>query len=226
LPIWKQRDHTTKDNPLFNTMTEIEEISSPDDVADELEKLTVEEEEEEEGEEETPATDDETANVKSALRENIERKGKNSYYFAHAHKADGPLWDGKAEPKLLSSSIVSNENRKMTKIASFDIQKSNITSYAFSDEAKAVKLFITMEGVGEKCIDEDIDLDFSESSFCLVVRNYKEEEQCLRFGKLAANITKATYRLKKDRIVLTLIKEKEGEWHTINDKGTPDHGLV
>ena len=31
----------------------------------------------------------------SALRDNIATKGKNAYYYAHSHKADGPAWDGK-----------------------------------------------------------------------------------------------------------------------------------
>lgn len=39
---------------------------------------------------------------KSALQDNIESKGKNSYYFAHAHKANGPKWDGKPQPRLLA----------------------------------------------------------------------------------------------------------------------------
>ena len=41
---------------------------------------------------------------RSALRDNIELKGKNAYYFAHAKTANGPKWDGKIEPKLLSTS--------------------------------------------------------------------------------------------------------------------------
>ena len=174
---------------------------------------------------------------KSALQENLERKGKNAYYFAHAHKANGPKWDGKAEPKLLSSRSMSNEEQieeSSKRSTSFDIHKSNITSYAFSDEGAKVKLYITMENIGEKCTDDDITLDYTESSFCLVVRNYNKGEneegaatpQCLSFGKLTANITKATYKKKQDRIILILKKEKEGEWHTINDKGSPDHELV
>lgn len=38
----------------------------------------------------------------SALDENIEKKGKNAYYYAHSLKANGPAWDGKEEPRLLA----------------------------------------------------------------------------------------------------------------------------
>jgi hypothetical protein len=174
-------------------------------------------------------------NQKSALRENIERKGKNSYYFAHAHKASGPAWDGKAEPKLLSrqasaSVEAGNESanrvQNATTTSSFEYYKSNITTYAFLDEGMKVKLYIDMEGVGEACVDEDCKLDFTTSSLCLVVTNYKQEPLCLSFGKLTANISAATLRKKKDKIILTLTKVEEGEWHTINDKGSPDHEVV
>lgn len=179
----------------------------------------------------------------SALRDNIARKGKNAYYFAHAHKANGPEWDGKVEPKLLSktSDLSLSENGGMKKNHStFDL-KSNITSYAFSDEGKTVKLYITMEGVGDICQDEDITLDFTPTSFCFRVNNYvppgvvvekqndgaTAEPKCLSFLKLTADITKATYKKKKDRIIVILHKQDPDlEWHTINDKGEPDHEVV
>lgn len=92
-----------------------------------------------------------TPKEKSALEENIESKGKNAYYFAHAHKANGPKWDGKAEPKLLSMETLSvNEKMLKQSHSSFNYHKSNITSYAFADGKKSVKLYIEMEGVGEK----------------------------------------------------------------------------
>ena len=40
----------------------------------------------------TPTTEESSV---SALRDNIATKGKNAYYYAHSHKADGPAWDGK-----------------------------------------------------------------------------------------------------------------------------------
>jgi hypothetical protein len=164
-------------------------------------------------------------NEKSALRENIERKGKNAYYYAHGHKATGPKWDGKAEPKLLSRQS-SVEGHRVSKTSSFEYYKSNITTYAFLDDGMKVKLYIDMEGVGAKCADEDVKLDFTESSLCLAINNYKPQPQCLSFGKLTADIKNATFLKKKDRIILTLTKAEEGEWHTINDKGTPDHEVV
>jgi hypothetical protein len=165
----------------------------------------------------------------SALQDNIQRKGNNAYYFAHANKPTGPVWDGKAEPRLLETKVstVSNTARASTP-CSFDF-KSNITSYAFSDEGKAVKLYITLEGVGDKCSDEDVTLDHTENSFCLMVNNYKDNGQpaCLSFLKLTAPISGAKHRKKQDRIILTLTKvDAEKEWHTINDKGQPDHEVV
>jgi hypothetical protein len=197
---------------------------SATEAAEDLEKMTVSTDAQSQN---PPSVDSAlSSSTKSALEENIERKGKHAYYFAHAHKADGPEWDGKAEPKLLSSASLPADESDTVKKSSFEYHKSNITAYAFSDEGKSVKLYVTMEGVGEKCSDEDISLDFTENSLCLVVRNYKDEHQCLSFGKLKASITNATYRKKKDRIIVSLKKEKEGEWHTINDKGALDHELV
>ena len=189
------------------------------------------------GDVEKPAVSSETtgggktaATNASALEDNIARKGKNAYYYAHDKQKQTHVfkWDGRPEPALISREK-SNDDlpAKFHKSASFHYAKSNITSYAFLNEDKTVKLYITMEEVGDKCTDDDIHLDWDQSSMSLTVKNYKDEEQCLSFGKLTANITDAKYKLKKDKIIVTLQKEKEGvEWHTINDKGTPDHELV
>jgi len=182
----------------------------------------------------------------SALEDNIATKGNNSYYFAHKHKATGPKWDGKAEPKSLSRDdmkALSLEDptkllRESGKVSSFAYHKSNITSYAFLNEEKVVKLYITLEGIGDQCTDDDIRLDWDESSLSLVIKSYHKptetpedggavEDRSLSFGRLTAKISHAKYKLKQDKIILTLKKQKHGvEWHTVNDKGSPDHEVV
>ena len=204
-----------------------EQPTSATETAEELAKVSVSPSGDEEGDSSRRGggEDNGSSASQSALRANIESKGKNAYYFAHAATPTGPKWDGKPNPKLLGSK--SAEELEPAKKAGFDMHKSNITSYAFLDEEKSVKLYITMQGVGEKCTDEDITLDWTETSFCFVINNYEEDEKCLSFGKLSGKITKATYKLKADKIILILKKEKEGvTWHTVNDKGQPDHEIV
>jgi hypothetical protein len=225
---------------------------------------------------------DESASVlrKSALQDNIERKGKNAYYFAHSHKANGPAWDGKVEPKLLSrmsvSSLTENDNVDPTiskpaeTKSSFDYSKSNITTYAFLDEGAKVKLYIDLENVGEQCTDKDVTLDYTDRTLSFTLQNYKNSKlllgtvkgtteaddigegndvdptisssssssqpppppiattplpQILRFGRLCEDICNATYRVKKDKIILTLTKVDPSKvWAAINDQGTStDH---
>ncbi len=109
----------------------------------------------------------------SALRDNIERKGKNAYYFAHAKTANGPKWDGKIEPKLLSSSTSNvssvSSSASMSKLSL--MAKSNITNYAFLDDGAKVKIYVNLPGVGN-CHDDNITIDFTERSLCLTVKDY------------------------------------------------------
>ena len=175
-----------------------------------------------------PTTTQASVTPKSALQDNLERKGKNAYYFAHSHKADGPQWDGKPEPKLLSKQESVVGLKMSSSHSTFDYSKSNISKYAFLDDGDKVKLYIDMENVGERCTPEDVNLDFTDRSLSLEVIRYQENEpQILRFARLTADISAATFKLKKDRLIVTLIKvDNELEWHTINDKGTPDHEVV
>mmetsp|Transcript_19907 Transcript_19907/g.35271 ORF Transcript_19907/g.35271 Transcript_19907/m.35271 type:complete len:247 (-) Transcript_19907:328-1068(-) len=89
---------------------------------------------------------------KSALVDNITKKGKNAYYYAHAHKATGPKWDGKIEPRLLStnssnlSSTNSNDDdgavvsSSIASIKATPIAKSSTTTtnYAFLSSKAAL----------------------------------------------------------------------------------------
>mmetsp|Transcript_32948 Transcript_32948/g.49748 ORF Transcript_32948/g.49748 Transcript_32948/m.49748 type:complete len:206 (-) Transcript_32948:101-718(-) len=180
----------------------------------------------------------------SALRDNIAKKGKNAYYFAHSNTPTGPKWDGKQKPKLLHKKASSKD--MLTKsISSFDL-KSNITSYAFSDGDKSVKLYIDKKtfATTRKTItkDEDkdkkdeegeenatperestpfleeheVDLQHTQDSLSLRVPS---QDKCLLFAKLAGNITSAKFKLKEEYLVLILKKETPGEpWASITSK--------
>ena len=170
------------------------------------------------------ADDDDLSN-KSALQDNIERKGKNAYYFAHAHKATGPKWDGKIEPKLLSresSSALSvggnngngngNNNKSGSSskvVASFEYHKSNITNYAFldeGDETKKIKIYVNLPGVGSCCPkEEDVELEFTERSLCLKVNNYYSAAAAPADATVTATATDG------DELVQEVVEEKKGE---------------
>jgi len=188
----------------------------------------------------------------NALRDSIDKKGKNSYYFAHAHRANGPKWDGKPQPRLLSKQAIPSNNHDSTtgegvdletpintdsilslnklqlSTPSFAYSQSNITKYAFLDDGEKVKLYVEMNGVGEACTKEDVSLQWDESSFTLVIKNYpgpltsgEGDEgirtpadcpvRCLNLGKLYGDISDASFRKKKDRVIVTLVKRVEGD---------------
>mmetsp|Transcript_20392 Transcript_20392/g.33759 ORF Transcript_20392/g.33759 Transcript_20392/m.33759 type:complete len:259 (+) Transcript_20392:81-857(+) len=104
---------------------------------------------------EEPAAVVEDAEEVSALRDNIARKGRNAYYFAHDKAPTGPKWDGKQEPKLLGKSKrdMGNSSARASMSSSFDMHKSSITTYSFSDGTKSVKLYIDYKViVGEEAL--------------------------------------------------------------------------
>lgn len=142
----------------------------------------------------------------SALQENIQRKGKNAYYYAHGPKIDGPLWDGKEEPRLMASesAISSSSYDKCVTYASFE-------SFAWVDGTKSVKIYIDFEGANE-ISDDDMVVDKSSStsvafSLCKDGKHYK-----FVLDSLSGSIINATVKKKSDKFVLTLNKQDETAW--------------
>jgi hypothetical protein len=86
----------------------------------------------------------------SALHENITRKGSNSYYYAHGNTAKGPAWDGREEPRLLSTSAV-------PPVSSVKAMMSSFESFSWLDDNKYVKVYIEYDGAND-ILDEDISL--------------------------------------------------------------------
>lgn len=180
----------------------------------------------------------------SALHDNIDRKGKNSYYYAHSHQATGPTWDGRPEPRLLSATSSSGLSPPASSHRALLMARSNITSYAFVDEENRVKIYVNLPGVG-LCPDESIAIEHSETSMCLTVKDYtppstkvqsnddgvvidtapednestsdrrEAEERCLSFGKLYGTIEKAALKKKNDKVIITLTKAEAKPWKAV-----------
>lgn len=84
----------------------------------------------------------------SALEENISKKGNNSYYYAHGKKIEGPVWDGKEEPRLLTTATLPSSTKASIK---------SLDSFSWIDEKKSVKIYVDFENANE-IEDEDINL--------------------------------------------------------------------
>ncbi|GMI41468.1 hypothetical protein TeGR_g5696 [Tetraparma gracilis] len=156
---------------------------------------------------------EEEAAAASALADNIDRKGRNAYYYAHAHKSDGPDWDGKEEPQLLKTESTPAAGVEPVLVAK------QITNYAWGDEDMKVKVYIDLPKIGE-LPKENITLDWTPTSFTLTIRDYEGGNLKLHYGRLFAEIENAKIKTKPEKILLTLFKTEETAWPCMNE-GTP-----
>ncbi|KAJ1401655.1 hypothetical protein B484DRAFT_424535 [Ochromonadaceae sp. CCMP2298] len=149
------------------------------------------------------AEDAETA--ESALRENINRKGSNSYYYAHGATATGPAWDGKEQPRLLATSIQPTTVKKVP-TNSFD-------SYSWVDEVKNVKVYIDFENASD-IADEAISLTTDDTSleFSILVDG---KSYCLHLDPLNDSVASASFRKKASSFVITLKKATATPWENL-----------
>ncbi len=142
----------------------------------------------------------------SALRENIERKGHNSYYYAHGNTACGPQWDGKEEPRRLDGS-------EFVDPALFNSPKltiSTITEYYWADGTSNVKIYIDVDKADE-IDDSDIHIQSNEASFEFkFFRNGKHNS--LAIPNLHDSIESASFKKKPDKFILTLKKVNPTSW--------------
>lgn len=148
--------------------------------------------------------EEETATELSALRDNIARKGNNSYYYAHGHKVDGPVWDGNAEPRLLSVDNTSQESKPKASVA--------ISEYSWLDEKNCVKIYVEWPGA-DSLDDGCITCNAQGESFEFIVSTDKIHKLCL--ASLNDSISDATYKKKANKFIISLIKSEEKAWFSL-----------
>ena len=147
---------------------------------------------------------------RSALEENIQVKGKNSYYYAHA----GNLGQGADKkcvgeaPRLLS--------RSESKSDGAETKKKLITDYAWSDCGAKVRVYITLSGL-ESIDNDSISVQHTETSANLKISGLNGRDHILNIPKLNSEITKATAKKnKKDtKVIMYLTKKEEFTWYDL-----------
>mmetsp|Transcript_35541 Transcript_35541/g.61423 ORF Transcript_35541/g.61423 Transcript_35541/m.61423 type:complete len:196 (-) Transcript_35541:312-899(-) len=157
---------------------------------------------------EDAAAGETTTQAENALRENIAQKGNNAYYYAHAHKIDAPVWDGHAEPRLLKKQASSEAPAPV---------KRPISKYAWNDEKDKVKIYISLDSIGEVA-DDAVTIENTENSLTLVMITSTGASHQLLITKLYDNITAATFRKKPDKVIVTLKKASSFSWHDLKKK--------
>eukprot|EP00341_Mesodinium_pulex_P014886 CAMPEP_0116890292 /NCGR_PEP_ID=MMETSP0467-20121206/831_1 /TAXON_ID=283647 /ORGANISM="Mesodinium pulex, Strain SPMC105" /LENGTH=149 /DNA_ID=CAMNT_0004557907 /DNA_START=34 /DNA_END=480 /DNA_ORIENTATION=- len=147
-------------------------------------------------------TEEEIA-AESALRENLKRKGTNSYYYAHGHGANGPEWDGKEQPRLLATAPIAAQEAevKRTRV---------IESYSWMDGKKSVKILVDYENAGD-VDDECLELDWTPTSvsFRMTVEG---SEYILYIAPLHGVIDNGTVKKKDNKFIITLRKKSGSPW--------------
>ena len=141
--------------------------------------------------------------TKSALHENLAKKGENSYYYAHRGRH---AMECETDPKATRRSI---------------------TRYSWTEGAKTIQIYVETQPE-----QDQIDLEWTSSSLLLTwplkadlltettaTPEETEVVECLAIPSLFASITDATWKRKKktDTIVLTLKKQDPNiKWKSLH----------
>ena len=140
----------------------------------------------------------------NALRENIETKGKNSYYYAHGTERSAPAWDGKEEPRLLNVESVTPPKPKPLEVP----------AYLWADGKRTVKVYIETEFLGAPISEENIQLSHQPNSFSVLITANDKQYQ-LMVPDLSHEIEGVSFVVKPDKIVVSLQKTDETSWYKL-----------
>ncbi|DBA02052.1 TPA: hypothetical protein N0F65_000299 [Lagenidium giganteum] len=133
-----------------------------------------------------------TEAVRSALEDNIIKKGENSYYYAHNARQ-----------------VKDSDEPELT--------KTMVSSYGWTDKKKQVSIYLT-DRIVEDMAEDQLKLKWTTTSLKmdLLLSVGGKEAKSLVIPTLYGEITDVTWRRSKDRLTLTLHKAEETEWKSLN----------
>ena len=144
----------------------------------------------------------------SALQENISKKGSNAYYYAHGATANGPEWDGKEEPRLLSSttSTSSSSSRNCT----------SIREYSWGDGNKKVTIYIDFERAKEVEADK-VSVETTADTVTFSITDFEGKDYKLFIDKLNGEVESATHKAGDSQFKILLKKKEESPWFNLKN---------
>mmetsp|Transcript_3299 Transcript_3299/g.7221 ORF Transcript_3299/g.7221 Transcript_3299/m.7221 type:complete len:164 (-) Transcript_3299:465-956(-) len=141
----------------------------------------------------------------SALQDNIQRNGGQSYYYAHKPRNTGEAPAPPPVHTVLEKQVVELPENVET-----------IFQYQFLDDDAKVKVYIPLEGVGAAIQDSSITAQFGDKSLEVSVRDYKPGRVLrLTVKELCGEIVAEQCSFKKmaHKVVVTLSKkDSSSKW--------------
>lgn len=92
---------------------------------------------------------------------------------------------------------------------------SEITTYAWDQSSKFVKIFVTIDGIQAiENPDTNVQADFTERSLKLTISNFKDKDYTFTVNNLlqSIDVQKSYRKVKSDMVAIYLKKTKEQEW--------------
>lgn len=154
--------------------------------------------------------------AENALLGNIKKKGENSYYYAHAPR----VADNLEEAKILEGEgIVTGGPPVLIKRhdSTTDVTLvSNIRNYSYSDSDDKITIYVPFE---EEVDSNLVSCEFEDKKIMMTYLKSENDTKRLVLRKLFREIDPDTssYRVRNNKIVITLKKKVSGSWYKLVD---------
>ena len=153
----------------------------------------------------------------NALIENIKKKGENSYYYAHAPRnienlEEAKVFEGEGlvtggPPKLIKRHDSTNDF----------VPISNIKNYSWADSDDKVTIYVPFENnIEENQVACEIDINGLDMRY--VISDIEIKRLILKRLYKAIDPANSSYKIRKNKVVITLKKEINGSWYKLNSE--------
>ncbi len=152
----------------------------------------------------------------NALKDNIMRRGQNSYYYAHA-KSNVEVKNYGGEPQRVDGGLRALSVAPAATQGDLpSVKRGRITQYSWSDGRKTVSVYVPLAFLnGAELPETGVSIEYSATSVSLICTDASGRAHELRFPKLHEEISGAKHKRKEDSIVLVLSKATEMSWYKL-----------